>query len=107
LTISNSGTSPANVVTLDGSAGATSTVVSKLNINSGVFDQGTGTASSDLEVNGSTFGTCIFVQPGGHWVNTGWRDVTLFCDVSNQGRSNSTATGLRAANLTTFWFAPT
>jgi len=97
LTISNSGTSPANVVTLDGSAGATNTVVSKLNINSGVFDQGTASASSDLEVNGSTFGTCIFVNPGGQWVNTSRRDVTLFCDVSNQGtiefNSNGTACG--------------
>jgi CSLREA domain-containing protein len=97
LTISNTGTSPANHVTLDGSAGATNTVVSLLNINTGVFDQGTASASSDLEVNGSTFGTCIFVQPGGQWINTGWRDVTLFCDVSNQGtiefNSNGTACG--------------
>jgi CSLREA domain-containing protein len=99
LTISNTGTSPANHVTLDGSAGATNTVVSKLTINSGVFDQGTGSASSELVVDGGagTFTACVFVQPGGHWENYGYRDVTLFCDVSNQGtiefNSNGTACG--------------
>ena len=95
LTIANTGTSPANMVTLDGSLGATNTIVSLLNINTGVFDQGTTTASSDLTVDGAanTFGTCIFIQPGGHWVNTTQRDVTLFCNVSNQGTIEFNANG--------------
>jgi CSLREA domain-containing protein len=83
LTISNTGTSPDNVVSLDGSAGATNTVVSLLTITGGVFDQGTDLASSNLIMDG--FSRCVDMGPNGTWRNRGRGDETLSCDVFNEG----------------------
>jgi CSLREA domain-containing protein len=83
LVIANTGTDPNNVVSLDGSAGATSTVVTTLTITNGVFDQGTDSASSDLLTGG--VGQCVVVRPGKTWRNRGRGDETLSCDVHNEG----------------------
>ncbi len=91
LTISNTGTSPDNVVSLDGSAGATNTIASKLTITSGVFDQGTDLASSSLIVSGTS--RCVEVRPGATWRNRGRGDETLSCDVFNEGTIEFNAAG--------------
>ncbi len=85
LTIWNTGnpSTPANVVSLDGSAGATNTQAAKLEVKTGVFDQGIDAASVDLLING--IGQCAIVRPGATWRNRGRGDEILSCNVFNEG----------------------
>ncbi|HXI23965.1 MAG TPA: hypothetical protein VNG71_08815, partial [Pyrinomonadaceae bacterium] len=73
LLIQNTGASPNNVVSLDGSAGATNTVCDVLFVGSGVFDQGTGSGSSSLTTLIS--GDVVTVAAGANWRNLGTGDV--------------------------------
>jgi hypothetical protein len=92
LTISNTGTDPDNVVSLDGSAGATTTVVSQLTITRGVFDQGIESTSSDLLING--IGECVVVRPRAKWRNRGRGDEILSCGVINEGTIEFNSEGI-------------
>jgi len=92
LTISNTGTDPANVVSVDASAGATNTVASQLTITGGVFDQGTDSTSADLLING--IGQCVVVRPRAKWRNRGRGDETLSCGVLNEGTIEFNSKGI-------------
>jgi CSLREA domain-containing protein len=83
LLIWNTGTSPNNVVSLDGSLGAINTFVKTLEIKTGVLDQGFEATSVDLLING--IGQCVIVRPNATWWNRGRGDETLSCNVLNEG----------------------
>ncbi len=79
LTVSNTGTSPNNVVSLSQHTSDTA-----LTLNIGVFDQGT---SFNL-----TSGA-VTVNPGATWRNLGTGEVTLSDTVTNNGTINLNANG--------------
>ena len=85
LTVSNTGISPNNVVTL-----ALDTNVSGvLSVSSGVFDQG---PSFSLFTTGSATNVVI-VSSGATWRNIGTGDLTLSSGVSNSGTINFNGSG--------------
>jgi CSLREA domain-containing protein len=85
LTIWNTGnpSTPANIVSMDSSLGATSAQAARLEVKTGVFDQGIDSASVDLLING--IGQCVLVRPSATWRNRGRGDETLSCGVLNEG----------------------
>jgi hypothetical protein len=83
LAISNTGTSPTNVVSL----AKNTTVGTALNITQGVLDQGTGASSSNLTTNAVT------VSAGATLKNLGTGDLTLSGNVSNAGTITFNANG--------------
>jgi CSLREA domain-containing protein len=87
LTISNTATSPNNVVALavNTNVGGVLTV----STNGGVFDQG---ASFNLNLTGSATNVAV-IQSGGTWRNLGTGGVTLNSGVSNAGTINFNANG--------------
>ena len=93
LTIANTGDPniPNNIVSLDGSAGATNTVAATLTVSNGVFDQGSDSASSNLSLTGT--GDVATITSNGTWQNFGTGDITLNGDVSNNGIFEINANG--------------
>jgi len=93
LMIANTGDPniPSNIVSLDGSAGATNTAAATLTVSIGVFDQGSGSASSNLSLTGT--GDVATVTSNGTWQNFGTGDITLNGDVINNGFLEINANG--------------
>jgi CSLREA domain-containing protein len=99
LNISNTGTSPTNVVSLQQTISD-----SQINITAGVLDQVNANVSSGpiLISSGATFRNsgifnltsgAVIVSSGATWSNTGTGDVTLSGNVSNSGTINFNANG--------------
>jgi hypothetical protein len=84
LAISNTGTSPNNVVSLARNI----TVNTALNITSGLFSQGA-SAADDFSLTTNT----VTVSSGATWRNLGKGDVTLSGNVANSGTINLNANG--------------
>ena len=89
LTISNTGSSPTNVVSL-----ATNTTVSTaLNVTTGVFSQGA-SASDDFSLTmPNSPAVPVTISAGATWQNLGKGDVTLSGNVSNSGTINFNSNG--------------
>jgi CSLREA domain-containing protein len=98
LLVNNTGPVNNNIVSLDGSLGATNVSATSLSITNGVFAQGTGGSSASFSTTGS--GTVVSVT-NGKWQNFGTGNLLLSGNVSNAGTIEFNGNGTACNELAT------